>query len=403
MKRKPEWITSNIKLSIGILVSNNIKTIRRCLDSLKPLLDSIASELIVVDTVKAGESDGSLAVAAEYTDKIYHFDWCNDFAKARNVCMEHACGEWFLYVDDDEWFDDVQELISFFRSGECDAYCQGDYRIRNYSADGGYTLSLVSRLFRRTATMQFVGKVHETINEVYFPKKIFSLQANHSGYVFETDELRLKKQQRNVTILEQEIKEKGINSGRAAQMVQELLSCPETATKGFETCMRYIVELKKMGQLENPSGQWILVAGVRYFSIVGNTEELFYQAEWIQNEFTLTEVAKVVLAVTVIFPAVKQDKMNLVENYCDMYFENWDWVKTHEQEAAKQYQLDFSAFFSEEYYQKIVYIAAVTANQKKDYRLANEYWKRMPWGQEGFDGSRFVRELQITIEGLKNM
>ncbi|MEA5070202.1 MAG: hypothetical protein VB067_14515, partial [Christensenellaceae bacterium] len=70
---KPQSVTfikSPIKLTISLLVSNRIDTIRKCLDSIKPLLTQLPSELIVVDTVGEEDSDGSLAVAREYTDKI---------------------------------------------------------------------------------------------------------------------------------------------------------------------------------------------------------------------------------------------------------------------------------------------------------------------------------------------
>ena len=348
-------------------------------------------------------SDGSLAVAREYTDKIYRFEWCNDFAAARNVCFEHAQGEWFLFVDDDEWFDDTQELINFFVNGECDSYCQAMYNIRNYNADGSYVLAVVSRLFRRTATMRFVGKVHETVNEVYLPKKQFSFCANHSGYAFENDIERLKKQERNVSILEKEIAEKGLDVGRAAQMVQELLNRTETAGQGFERCMQYIAKLAPTGQLKETTGQWLLVASVRYFSIIGNHVELLHQVEWLRSNFVLSQTAELALAVTVIFPAAAIDRMDIVAKYAKLYFKDYDWLKANPEEALMQSQLDFPAFCTEEYYQKIVYIAAVTANCMREYRLANEYWKRLPWKQKGFDGSRFAADMQVTVNGLQRL
>lgn len=402
-KKRVTWICSPVKLTIGILVSNSIKTVRRCLDSLKPILAAVNSELIVVDTVGEEHSDGSLAIAREYTKKIFHFEWCDDFAAARNVCLEHAQGEWFLFVDDDEWFDDTKELIDFFLSGECDSYCQAVYNIRNYNADGSYVLAIMSRLFRRTATMRFIGKVHETVNEVYLPSKKFSFCANHSGYAFENDAERLKKQKRNVTILEKEIEEEGLNVSRAAQMVQELLNRTETAGQGFERCMRYIAELAPTGQLKETMGQWLLIASVRYFSIIGNHEELLHQAEWLRGNFELSQTAELALAVTVIFPAAAIDRMEVVDEYAKLYFKNYDWLNANPEEALLQFQLDFPAFCTEEYYQKIVYVAAVTANCLRDYRLANDYWKRLPWKQPGFDGSRFAGDVQVTIQGMQRI
>ncbi len=111
-----KYIESDIKLTIGILVSNHIKYIRKSLNAIQPLLKAIPSELIVVDTVGPENSDGSLDVVKEYTDKIYHFDWINDFSAARNVALKNAKGEWFMYFDDDEYFDDVTEFIYFFNT-----------------------------------------------------------------------------------------------------------------------------------------------------------------------------------------------------------------------------------------------------------------------------------------------
>ena len=102
-------------LTISLLVSNHIDTISKCMKSIQPLLEQISSELIVVDTVGPDQSDGSLAVAEKYADKIIHFDWCDDFSAARNAGLKCANGEWFLFLDDDEWFDDVSELVNFFK------------------------------------------------------------------------------------------------------------------------------------------------------------------------------------------------------------------------------------------------------------------------------------------------
>ena len=130
-----QLIKSDIKLSIGILVSNRIQHIRQVMESIKPLLSAVPSELIVVDT-KGEESDGSIDIVREYTDHVYPFTWCNDFAAARNVCLEHSHGEWFMFHDDDECFDDVTELIDFFLSGECNRYQCASYYIHDYADDG---------------------------------------------------------------------------------------------------------------------------------------------------------------------------------------------------------------------------------------------------------------------------
>ena len=80
-------------LTISLLVSNRKDTIRKCMESIRPLLEQVPSELIVVDTVGEENSDGSLAIAREYTDKVVYFEWCDDFSAARNAGLKEASGE----------------------------------------------------------------------------------------------------------------------------------------------------------------------------------------------------------------------------------------------------------------------------------------------------------------------
>ena len=155
-----ELIHSTIKLSIGILVSNRIETIRKCMESLVPLLKQVPSELIALDTV-GEKTDGSIDVVKEYTDKVYPYEWCRDFADARNTCLSHVSGEWFLFLDDDEWFDNVEDLISFFQTGENERYQFGMFHVRNHHASGNYSTALVTRMIRRREDTHFEGKVHE--------------------------------------------------------------------------------------------------------------------------------------------------------------------------------------------------------------------------------------------------
>ena len=91
---------NKLLLTISFLVSNRIDTIGRLMESLRPLAEGIPSEIIAVDT---GSYDGSIEVVEKYADKIVKFDWCGDFSAARNAGLECAEGEWFMYIDDDEY------------------------------------------------------------------------------------------------------------------------------------------------------------------------------------------------------------------------------------------------------------------------------------------------------------
>ena len=107
----------NIQLSISLLASNRAASLERCLDSLRPLLMQVPSELIIVFT---GTDEKVKEIASRYTDKVLPFTWCDNFSAARNVGLWAAKGEWFMYIDDDEWFEDVTEIRDFFLSDRKD-------------------------------------------------------------------------------------------------------------------------------------------------------------------------------------------------------------------------------------------------------------------------------------------
>lgn len=386
-------------LSISILVSNRIDTIRKCMESIKPLLTQIPSELVVIDTV--GEAtDGSIAIVKEYTDKIYRFEWCNDFAAARNFGMEKCSGKWFMFLDDDEWFEDVSEIIEFFKKGDWENYYTGYYFIRNYLNDGSYVKGILERMIRLTPSTKFVGKVHEHFNEQYAPKKQFNCYVHHYGYVYETEEARAAKQARNISILKKEIEENGLTPQRAAQMAQELLGREETVEEGFQYCMESIAEINKQNKINNSCSQWLLTATVRCLAGRNQNERMLKQAEYIDT-YPLTQMAKLVLAASAVVAAAEENNKELTAKYCELYIQNWDWLQTHTEEALQQSNMDFPVFYEEKKYHEMVHLAAVVANQTGQFRQANQYWKRLPWDKKDFNKIPYVRDLNWTIEGLK--
>ena len=74
-------MSANPLLTISVLISNRPDTVRRCLDSVRPLLEQVSSELVLVDTGCGAQVRG---IIEEYTDRIIDFQWCGDFSKARN-------------------------------------------------------------------------------------------------------------------------------------------------------------------------------------------------------------------------------------------------------------------------------------------------------------------------------
>lgn len=286
-----EFIKSPIQLTISLLVSNRIGSIRKCMESLKLILDAIPSELIAVDTVGEENSDGSLAVVKEYTDKIVHFDWNDDFSAARNAGLEQARGEWFLYVDDDEWFEDPTELIEFFQSGDYLKYGCTQYVIRSYT-DKEMTQfedSWVSRMGRRTKEMRFIHPVHEMLRPMYAPEKKFSkLYAHHVGYVFDNEQDKKKHFERNITPILEELKCHPDNLRLTMQAIQEYMF-DDDYEKAEELC-------RGAESNEDPSydlvWNWIMVMLLRTLIVRDRTAETIMEGRRILKSPRINKLAR---------------------------------------------------------------------------------------------------------------
>ena len=217
---------SNLQLTISLLISDRLDTIPRCLDSLRPILEAIPSELILIDTSKNPKVN---ALLKTYTDKVHEFEWCNDFAKARNEGVRRAKGEWYMFLDDDEWFVETQPIIDFFQSGEYKGYNLAHYQIRNFENIEYtiYTDCWVSRMAKLDSDTRFVGRIHEYFGNVQGREKYIEAMAYHSGYIFDTEEKRLARAGRNIPLIEEMLKEEPDNVRWMVQLIQEKRSLRE--------------------------------------------------------------------------------------------------------------------------------------------------------------------------------
>lgn len=198
---------NNPILTISILISDREDTVRKCLDSIQPLLQAVPSELILTDT---GCGEKVRRIIEEYTEHIIDFTWIRDFSAARNAGLLEAKGKWFMYLDDDEWFEDVQDIIDFFVSGEEQNYSVACYFQRNYTNFKGtdYKDHSVDRILRRVDGLHFEHRVHEEYVGIdNSKKKQLNSYVHHYGYVISTEEQRIKKYMRNEELLQLECQE----------------------------------------------------------------------------------------------------------------------------------------------------------------------------------------------------
>ena len=147
------------EISLCMIVKNEEKVIERCLDSISDIVD----EIIIVDT---GSTDKTKSIVYQYTDKIYDFEWVNDFAKARNYSFSKATKDYILWLDADDVIlqEDRKKLKKLKKSmnGTVDVYTM----IYNYSQDENGTPIIVQRrerIVKRENNYQWISPIHEVI------------------------------------------------------------------------------------------------------------------------------------------------------------------------------------------------------------------------------------------------
>lgn len=184
-------------LSVCMIVKNEESNIPALLDS----LSSLSCELIVVDT---GSSDRTVELCKTGGAKVVEWEWCDDFAAARNVSLHHATGCWIIWLDaDDRLSPTAADRITELSQGIPTKGYQ--FLIKNARDDesiGSRHPQL--RMFPNDSRLRFKGRVHEQIAPALatcsYPIEATSIEILHTGYA--DPDLLKKKTARNMNLLE---------------------------------------------------------------------------------------------------------------------------------------------------------------------------------------------------------
>lgn len=197
-------MTYEYKLSICMMVKDEEKNLRRCLENLKPIVNAGLAELIIVDT---GSKDSTVAIAKEYTEEVYFHLWNKNFSEMRNKSISYAKGEWIFIIDADERLDDIDKMIALLSSKELDKYNTVLVQVKNlydYKDENRYNLILSPRLFRNDKEFRYEGAVHnQPISKG--PNWSVDIGLTHFGYVSTDKELMERKYERTVELLKLEL------------------------------------------------------------------------------------------------------------------------------------------------------------------------------------------------------
>jgi glycosyltransferase involved in cell wall biosynthesis len=199
-----------------MIVKNEEKNIERALAWGKGIVD----EQIVLDS---GSTDRTVELAIQAGAKVFHFDWVDNFAKAKNAAISKASGDWIIFLDADEYFteEDAKKIPSILK--KFDEEIRVDYQggkllvnalacsLRNLDTDGSIKSEIRQiRIFRNVPYLRYVGPIHEELESITDQMVVTAdlqdeVAIYHTGYAWTAD-LTEQKMNRNITMIQEQLK-----------------------------------------------------------------------------------------------------------------------------------------------------------------------------------------------------
>jgi glycosyltransferase involved in cell wall biosynthesis len=142
------------KISAVLIMKNEEVLLPRVLSSLQGI-----DEIILCDT---GSSDQTVEIAKRYVKEVHFFEWCDDFAKARNHAKSFATGDWILSIDCDEILHDVskvREAVVLAEQREALAV-----NVRMVAEDLTKQTFFYPRLFKNDPRVWWEGAIHNHVS-----------------------------------------------------------------------------------------------------------------------------------------------------------------------------------------------------------------------------------------------
>lgn len=256
-----------VTVSAALIVRNEERSISRCIESIRHAVD----EIVVLDT---GSTDRTLQLLQRYPEvKVYHGEWRNDFAAARNEALQYVTTQWVMWIDADEQLhpEDVGAikeaagLMHDFpkpaayivgimnrhqnkhRSSDSEPSYEQDPKPQHSGAEARYSEPHYAgaRLFAMRHELRFWGRIHEQIGAkegLYDPPlygQSLRIRLLHDGYE-PSIIARKNKLDRNITLLQAMLKEEPHNPAVWANLGREMI-----ATGDLDRSLRILLQAEK--------------------------------------------------------------------------------------------------------------------------------------------------------------
>jgi glycosyltransferase involved in cell wall biosynthesis/cytochrome c-type biogenesis protein CcmH/NrfG len=200
--------TSGARLSLCMIVRDEAENLADCLTCVRDIVD----EMIIVDT---GSVDGTPEIARNLGARVFFFPWCDDFSAARNESIRHSTGDYILWLDADDRFDeDNRSKFKLLKDSLPPERNQAfQFILSNRQNGREMDRCRQMRLFPRLEGVVFEGRIHEQVTYSLHRKGIQTagtdIRVDHMGYP-DLEGLR-GKAQRNVRLMRLEAAERPEN------------------------------------------------------------------------------------------------------------------------------------------------------------------------------------------------
>ena len=204
-KIRPQVSKPVVRLSQCMIVKNEEKNINRALSWAK----KAAFEQIVVDT---GSTDRTVEIAESMGAKVFHIDWINDFAVAKNYAIEQATGNWIAFLDADEYLspEDTDKLMVVLKEIEENPEMRNNVLILSTplinldDRNRAFSVYRQRRIFRNMKNIRYTGRIHEALTVHEGVISINDISIIHTGYA-SSSYSETSKHDRNIGMLREEL------------------------------------------------------------------------------------------------------------------------------------------------------------------------------------------------------
>ncbi len=305
-------------LSLCMIVKNEIKFIEQCIINASSYVD----EIIIVDS---GSTDGTLEVLNKYNCKIYNFNWCNDYSKARNYSITKSNNDWVLILDADEHIStfNIEHVKDFIKNANSSDI--GEITLTSFVGTlDNIKTERIPRLFNKNNYI-YERAIHERLKPLNKELNInivpLPIEVDHFGYLNET----IHSKEKNVNYIN--ILKKSISEKYDPYLQKHLISCyynEKMYTKAINEINTFLLDTKAesyeyFSDVICTNLKIILATQnyddakhiEKYFDICKNNDEYLFNLSLILSFLNRNEEA-----LDILLHLVNKDNITINKNHC---------------------------------------------------------------------------------------